>query len=329
MSMKPSLTLTSLDKMKAYILENERIRVVVAADFGARVLSIIYKPTETEFVWHSPNVTLRRPEAELENVSGFFDCIPTTDPCTFRGNKLPLGGEVSSEPWRVLKTARKPGAVSVRLQGRCKIYPFVIRKEIILAKGKSVLVLKYEVHNMSSKTLEYHYSSHNTLRISPYHRFVLPHEVTKLRLGYTGRLGKIGDYVSWPETPDSKGNPVEISKIGGPCEGTMENLYTSRLKERWCAAINEAKKEAIGFSWEGDALPYLLLCTNNSGWRDYYFAAIEPCTGRPDNLEVAVNQWKDYATLKPNGRVMWSQRITLAHNIKHIEKIENDEIIEA
>jgi nucleoside-diphosphate-sugar epimerase len=58
-----------------------------------------------------------------------------------------------------------------------------------------------------------------------------------------------------------------------------------------------------------------------------YFAALEPVTGRPDNLEVAVNEWKDYAVLKPHERTTWTQRIILAHNIKHIEKIENDEII--
>ncbi len=136
------------------------------------------------------------------------------------------------------------------------------------------------------------------------------------------------DYVSWPEATDNKGNRVNISKITGPCEGTMENLYTSRLKERWCAAVNEARKEVIGFTWQGEALPYLLVCTNNGGWRDYYFAALEPVTGRPDNLEVAVNQWKDSAILKPKEEITWNQRIILAQNIKHVEKIENDEIVE-
>jgi len=150
----------------------------------------------------------------------------------------------------------------------------------------------------------------------------------KLRLGYTGRLGKMGDYVTWPIASDDKGNRVDLSMIGSPCDGTMENLYTPKLNEKWCAAVNEARMEAIGFSFEGDALRYINVCPNNGGWNGYFFAALEPVTGRPDNLDVAVNQWKDFAVLRPAERTTWAQRIVLAHGIKHVEKIDHDEIVQ-
>jgi hypothetical protein len=60
------------------------------------------------------------------------------------------------------------------------------------------------------------------------------------------------------------------------------------------------------------------------GGETTYFAAIEPVTGRPDNLDAAVNQWKDYAKLKPKAKTYWKQTITLAHNIKHVERVENE-----
>jgi len=324
---RPSIQKSIVNGMNALVLENEKIRTVILPELGARVLSLIYKPTETEFAWRSPNVPIEKTNEELENVSGFFDCIPTTDPCTFRGNKLPLGGEVSSKPWKILKIEKRRAAVTLKMEARCKIYPLLIRKKITLRKNNSALEIEYEVCNMSTDTLEYHYSGHNTIQVSPYHRLVIPHEVTKLKLGYDSRFGKMGDMISWPEAADIKGNRVDISKIAGPCEGIMENFYTTKLKERWCAAINEAKQEAIAVTWQGEALPYLNLCTNTGMWRDYYFAALEPVTGRPDNLEVAVNQWKDYATLKPKEKTTWKQTFILSHNIKQIEKIENDIII--
>lgn len=313
--------------MSTLVLENEKVRAVVAPDLGARILSLIYKPTETDFAWHSPDAPLEKSDVELGNVSGFFDCLPTTDPCTFKGKNLPLGGEVSSIPWRILKIERTRKAATITAEAKCKIYPLLIRKEITLVKDKPVLSIRHEVRNLSNEPLEYHYSSHNTLQVTPFHRLVLPHVVSKVKLGYAGQYGKMGDEITWPETIDTKGQRVDIGKIRGPCEKTMENLYTDRLNEKWCALINEARKEAIGFKFDGDALPYILICTNNSGWRDYYFAAIEPVTGRPDNLDVAVNQWKDYATLKPKAKVNWKQTIILTHNIKHLEGIENDEII--
>jgi galactose mutarotase-like enzyme len=323
----PSIQKSMVGRTNALVLENEKIRTVILPEMGARVLSLIYKPTETEFAWRSPNVPIEKTNEALENVSGFFDCIPTTDPCTFRGNKLPLGGEVSSKPWKILKIEKRRAAVTLRMEARCKIYPLLIRKKITLRKNKSALEIEYEVCNLSTDTLEYHYSGHNTIQVSPYHRLVIPHEVTKLKLGYDSRFGKMGDMISWPEAVDTKGNRVDISKIAGPCEGIMENFYTAKLKERWCAAINEAKQEAIAVTWQGEALPYLNICTNTGAWRDYYFAALEPVTGRPDNLEVAVNQWKDYATLKPKEKTTWKQTFILSHNIKQIEKIENDTII--
>jgi len=315
-------------EMSTIVLENEKVRAVVVPELGARILSLTYKPTETDFAWHSPDAGLKKPTVELENVSGFFDCIPTTDPCTFKGRKLPEGGEVSSIPWRILKTEQTRKISRVRAEAKCTIYPFLIRKEISLRKNSSVLTLKHELRNLSNETVEYHYSSHNTLKVTPFHRIVLPSEVTKVKLGYAGQFGKMGEEITWPECVDNKGERVDIGKVRGPCEKTTENLYTGRLKDRWSALINEARQEAIGFRFDGDALPYILICTNNSAWRNYYFAAIEPVSGRPDNLDVAVNQWKEYATLKPKTKVNWKQTIILAHNIKRIEKIENDEIIQ-
>ena len=324
----PSLQKTVVLGANAFVFENELVRSVLVPGFGARVLSLIYKPTETEYVWHSPNESASKPNLEPENVSGFFDCIPTCDPCTFNGVNLPGFGEVSSKPWKVLKAEREPNVIKVVMEAKCEIFPLLLRKEVSLERGRSVLVLRYELRNMSEEPVKYHYSGHNTLLVNPHYRIFLPSEVKELRLGYTGRLGKMGDHVTWPITTDDKGNQLDISRIGGPCDGTMENLYTSRLNQRWCAAVNDARAEAIGFEFEGDALRYLNVCTNNGGWRGYYFAALEPVTGRPDNLEVSVNGWKDYAVIEPGNRTAWTQRVVLAHNIKRVERIEDAEFVQ-
>jgi len=323
-----SMQRTSVQGADAILLENELVRAVLAPGFGARILSLIYRPTETEFAWHSPNASAGIPNREVENLSGFFDCVPTCDPCTLRGTSLPGFGEVSSKPWRVSKAEKTPSKVAVTMEAECEIYPLFIRKEVSLHRDRPVLVLRYELRNTSEELIQYHYSGHNTLLVTPHHRLVLPHEVKKVKLGYTGRLGKMGEQVTWPVAADERGKKLDISRVGGPCDGTMENLYTPILDQRWCAAVNEARKEAIGFSWDGDAPRYLNVCTNNGGWNNYYFAALEPVTGRPDNLEVAVNEWKDYAVLKPKERTTWTVRVVLAHNVKRIEKIENDEFVQ-
>jgi hypothetical protein len=137
----------------------------------------------------------------------------------------------------------------------------------------------------------------------------------------TDRLGDLGDEIPWPITTDTKGNTVDLSKVGQPCEGTGENLYTSKLKESWVAAFNESRKEVIGFSFPADVLPYILVWINWGGYKGYYHIALEPSSGRPDNLEVAINEWKNCAALEPRSEVKWTEKIFLNHNIKGIERI--------
>jgi hypothetical protein len=322
--MYPSIVPTTVGGMKGFVLENEKVRVVLTPEFGARILSLIYKPTETEFAWHNPRVPVMRPtyKPEFEDMSGLFDCVPTCEGCTVKGRKLPMYGEVASEPWRVLRTERRGRSIAVKMQRKCEVYPLLVHKSLAISKNEPTLTLNYRLTNLSDDTLEYHYSGHNTLQINPNYRIVLPPEVTKVKRGMTitDRLGDLGDEIPWPITTDRSGNTVDLSKVGQPCEGTGENLYTPKVKESWAAAFNESRKEAIGFSFPADVLPYILVWINWGGYGGYYHMALEPSTGRPDNLEVAVNEWKNYAALEPRAEVAWTEKIFLNHDIKRIER---------
>jgi hypothetical protein len=326
--MYPSILPTTVGSMKGLILENEKVRVVLIPEFGARILSLTYKPTEWEFAWHDPRVPMGKPtrEVEFENVSGFFDCVPTCEPCTFKGRKLPPAGEVAFEPWRVVKKEKRRGSIAVTMQRQCDVYPLMVRKSVTISRNEPVVKLDYKLTNLSEEVLEYHYSGHNTLRIEPTYRIVLPSEVTEVKRGMavTDRLGNLGDEIPWPMTADKSGKALDLSMVGQPCDGTGENLYTPKLKEAWCAAFNESRREAIGFSFQAEVLPYILVWINYGGWRDYYHMPLEPTTGRPDNLEVAVNEWKNYAALQPRSEVSWTEKIFVNHDVKHIERISSE-----
>jgi len=327
--MSPSIVPTTVGGMKGVILENEKVRTVLMPEFGARILSIVYKPTETEFVWHNPKVPVMKPTylPEFEDMSGLFDCLPTCENCTFKKWNLPMYGEVASEPWRVVRTEKKPRAVTVKLQRKLPVYPLLVNKSLTLRKNESMLELNYKLTNLSDEKLQYHYSGHNTLQINPYYRIVLPPEVKKVKRGMaiTDRLGNLGDEIPWPIANDRDGKTVDISKVGQPCEGTGENLYTPKLRESWAVAFNESRKEAIGFSFQADVLPHILVWINRGGYLGHYHIALEPSTGRPDNLDVAVNQWKDYAEIGPRADVTWTTKIFVSHDVRNVEKVSADE----
>jgi hypothetical protein len=64
---------------------------------------------------------------------------------------------------------------------------------------------------------------------------------------------------------------------------------------------------------------------NSGRYGGYYHIALEPATGRPDNLEVAVKEWKNYATIHPRAKISWTERVFLSHDVKHIERVTRDE----
>ncbi|HUK29069.1 MAG TPA: alpha-amylase/4-alpha-glucanotransferase domain-containing protein [Candidatus Acidoferrales bacterium] len=323
--MSISVTGTSVGGMSGFVLENEKLRTVLMPEFGARIISIIYKPTETEFVWHNPRVPIMKPsyKPEFEDMSGLFDCVPTCENCTYKQWQLPMYGETASEPWRVLRKRKTARSITVAMQRKCQVYPLMVNKSVTITKNEPSLELNYRLTNLSNERLEYHYSGHNTLNINPNYRIILPPEVQKLKRGYaiTDRLGNFEDEIPWPTTVDKAGRTVDLSKVGQPTEGTGENLYTPKLNDSWCAALNESRHEAIGFSFDATVLPYILVWINWGGYLGHYHIALEPSSGRPDNLNTAVNQWKSYSSIQPNANVAWTTRIFLAHDVDKIKKI--------
>jgi len=84
--------------------------------------------------------------------------------------------------------------------------------------------------------------------------------------------------------------------------------------------LQRIAKEAIGFSFQAEILPYLLVWINYGAT----IIVLELSTGRPDNLEVAVNEWKNYATIQPRAKISWTERIFLNRNVRHVEKVTPD-----
>jgi len=317
-----SLKNTLVNGMKGLILENDKIRLVIIVDSGSKLASLIYKPTEQEFLWHNPRMISPRPsygDAYVE-CSGFDDCLPTIWPCKFKGMNIPDHGDLWSQPWSYKTLEESPEEVSVELHANGKVFPYEATKRVTLTKGKSAVRLDYTIKNLSNKSFEFLYSAHAMLNINPYYEILLPEEVDQVRVFYTvnDRFGKIGNIISWPIAADKEGRKVDISKIGKPYVGYGDKLFTKRIKKGWCTATNRERKESITFTWPPDKLPYIGIWINHNGWGDYYHAALEPCSGCPDALDLAVSEWKEYSVLPPKQKFEWYLEIAIEEGLPSV-----------
>ena len=106
-------------------LENEQIRVEILLDKGASIRSFLHKPTDTEFMWHSP-LGLR---PAIETIGGDFldgyeggwqEIFPNGGPPSRHpsGVELPFHGEAATVPWDLADRAGRAARRSCPARGR-------------------------------------------------------------------------------------------------------------------------------------------------------------------------------------------------------------------
>src|SRR5689334_11386819 len=92
--------------LRTVTLENEIIRVTVLADKGSDIIEFLHKPTDTDFMWRSPQgvqnpatfvPTLPRPDGAFLDYyeGGWQECLPTGGgPAEYGGASFGAHGEV-------------------------------------------------------------------------------------------------------------------------------------------------------------------------------------------------------------------------------------------
>jgi hypothetical protein len=92
----------------------------------------------------------------------------------------------------------------------------------------------------------------------------------------------------------------------------VDKLYTTRLQQGWCAVHDPSSGVYLAFLFSPADVPYVGLSINLGGWPvdpsgrepGYYNLGIEPCSGYPDRLDVAIERG-DCPTLPPASRADW------------------------
>src|SRR5437016_1945131 len=89
--------------LRAIVLENEHLRLVVLPETGAKIHALIDKKRDHDVLWHNPRLEPRRPVFG-QNFDdwwsgGWDEVFPTCDVSTYQGETYPYLGELWSLPW--------------------------------------------------------------------------------------------------------------------------------------------------------------------------------------------------------------------------------------
>lgn len=297
--------------MRALFLENEVIRVGVLLDKGADIFQFIHKPTDTDFLWKSPQgiIDPKRFTATTAASSGAFldtyhggwqEIFPGGGPAVYRGAELGLHGEVTHLSWDYRLLEDSPERIAVRLQVDCIRTPFRLERTMRLEKGTPTLFMEEKLTNLSPEPLEFMWGHHPSIG-APFLRkgvrLFIPAakgEVHTPQFAASGILDP-GSEFNWP-LAKAGNDSVDLSRVPDQDAGFSELIYLKELSSGWYAVLDPERPLGIGFAWPKEVFPYLWFwfvygrAPGYPWWDRVYCLALEPWTSIPNSLTKALER---------------------------------------
>jgi len=142
----------NIQGFKVNRLTSDRCSVGVVPAPGAKIVSLVDLRTKREWMWRPPGPLRlwRNQEGAPFGESTFVgadECLPTIEPCTWRGRALPDHGEVWSAEWTLDEDCLSEGVIRTSIQLPCS--PFIFGRSVTL--NENVVRLDYRLTNTGSE----------------------------------------------------------------------------------------------------------------------------------------------------------------------------------
>ncbi|MBB6669122.1 hypothetical protein [Cohnella nanjingensis] len=311
---EPRWTRAVYEGYDAWVGRTERLSLTVIPALGGKAVSLSSLATGREWLWRSGkplgNAGYGSPFASGDE-SGWDEMFPGIDACAYpdspwQGRAVPDHGEVWSLPWRF----RLDGDA---LRGKADgvNFPYTLEKTITMP-ASDTLRIQYAATNRSDAPFSFLWAAHPLFRAREGMRIRVPDHLTEIEVSYSAgrRLGIFGDKQPWPVARTSAGE-IDLRLIESSAGRHAEKYYfTERVKEGWASLEDPATGEAVVLRFPADRVPYLAVWANAGGYGGYEHVALEPATGRMDDLAHAMSRGES-ATVEPGGRYAWHLELSL------------------
>ena len=283
--------------LRAVILENASLRVVILPETGGRIYSLVHKPSDTEFLWHHPRNTPRAVPfgASFDDtlVGGWDDLLPTVDDCHFNGESIPDHGELWSLPWEWHAVPTDDGSSCLYTSVSAPITPLRFERWLTLDADHAELRIRYRLSNLAPYPLDLIWGIHPMFAISPAHRLDVPAGPMLVDQASSPRLGTAGHSYTWPLLPTAACT-VDM-RVVPPAESVMSGgHYALAPSQPWFALTDQRKQVGVAMVYPADIFRVLWLWMSYGGWRNLYHLAVEPWVGYPLRLDQAVAAGRGY-----------------------------------
>ena len=307
----------SYQGLRAVVLENRHIRVVILPEAGAKIWQITHKPTDTDVLWNNP----RMPPARLPMNSryddvwsgGWDELFPNDEAAPIDGEAYPDHGEVWTSPWHAepFATRDEVGVHLIRLE-----------KTIRVRRDSSRIAVRHSLSNPGFAPFHFLWKLHPALAVTAQHRIDFPAMKVILEPGFPGTLGGAQPLFEWPYA-ELNGASIDLRCIPPASARQLYFFYGTQMQAGWCALTNTATRLACGLVFDKDVFPSCWLFASYGGWRNHNVAVLEPCTGYPVNFD-AMRAAGRHRTLAPGESLDTDVLFVLQEGVQAVTRIDPD-----
>jgi hypothetical protein len=291
---------TSVGGLRAIVLENEILRVMILPDKGADIYEFVYKPKNLDFLWKAP-WGIRRTLggfatasdsqiAWMENYEGGWqEIFPNGGgPSRYKGVEMNFHGEASTLPWDFAVLSDTGREATVVFSVGTYRSPFRVERRMELRDGEPKLRIHEKVTNWSNEEMDYMWGHHPAFGAPFLDEGIVIDvpaqwiESQSLENEATRLPGKTR--FQWPHAEDRKGNRLDLSVVPPREERSADLAFLGGIESGWYAITNPLLKVGFGMVWPEEVFPHLWYWQEfrgSSGWPWYdsaYVMALEPFT---------------------------------------------------
>jgi len=305
------ITECSIQGYKVVVLENSSLRISVLVGMGAGIFELLYKPTDTDFMYRDnlgferlngfiPTVRSDKGNYWDYNIGGWYELFPNSGGATeIDGAQIGRHGEVILVPWEYSIIEDSQNEIRVKFTANTIRTPFMIERTISLNNMQSALFIEEKLTNKGKTDMPFLWGHHVTfgnafinqnclIRIPEgkiYNNPAYIPSASRLKSGAIGSLNKF---------PGKSGEYVDLSKIPPQNSKVAEMLFIDQLENSWFTVADMEKGIGFALTWDEEMFDSLWFCEEfeaSTGYPFYgnaYYLALEPQVSKTPRLSNAI-----------------------------------------
>ena len=274
--------------LRAVILENRLLQIIILPEAGAKIWQIRYKPHDADLLWNNPRIAPARLPigARYDDVwsGGWDELFPNDEIATIEGEPYPDHGELWTGEWQ-FEPFHSSDEAGVRLEFTTPISAVRVEKRIMIRSGESRIHFLHNLTNTGNTDFSFLWKLHPAMAVTPQHRIDFPPMRVVLEPAFPGTLASARFPAEWPLLRTGSGE-IDLRRIPPHEERQLYFFYGTQLQAGWFALTNTATNLACALQFDESVFSSAWLFATYGGWRNYNVAVLEPCTGYPLNFEA-------------------------------------------